>query len=57
MNRKINIDLDLTEEQYTKLCIVARSLKKEPEEVLNNVVCGYLAIVEIDPTDDEKITQ
>ena len=57
MNKTINVDLHLTEEQYNKLFLVADALKKEPEEVINNVVYGYLAIVEPYATDDEEITQ
>lgn len=40
------LDLYLSEYQYEKLCIIAKSLNKEPEEVANNAVYGYLAITD-----------
>lgn len=44
---KLNVYLD--KYQYHKLCAVAASLQKSPEEVAQNVLIGYLAIVEPDP--------
>lgn len=44
---KLNVYLD--EYQYHKLCAVAASLHKRPEEVAQNALIGYLAIVEPDP--------
>ena len=44
----------LDEYQYSKLCSVAASLHKSPEEVANNVIIGYLAIVETAPEGDES---
>lgn len=42
----IKLDVYLNEYQYRKLCAVASSLHKSPEEVANNVMTGYLSIVE-----------
>ena len=53
MNKIIKLDLYLNEEQYHKLCLVAYSLNKEPEEVANNAVYGYLAIVDPYAVDEE----
>ena len=39
------LNLYLNDEQYQKLCLVAESENKSPEEVANNAVYGYLAIV------------
>lgn len=43
---KTKLDIYLDEYQYKKLCAVAASLHKSPEEVANNAVTGYLSIVE-----------
>ena len=43
--RNNQLNLYLSEEQYHKLCLVAESENKSPEEVANNAVYGYLAIV------------
>lgn len=40
------LDLYLNEYQYEKLCLVAESLNKTPEEVANESVYSYLAIVD-----------
>ena len=49
---KLNVYLD--EYQYHKLCAVAASLHKSPEEVAQNVLIGYLAIVEPVPEDETE---
>lgn len=46
---KTKLDIYLDEYQYKKLCAVAASLHKSPEEVAQNALIGYLAIVEPDP--------
>lgn len=38
------LNLYLSESQYQKLCLLANSLGREPEEVANDAVYGYLAI-------------
>lgn len=40
------LNLYLSETQYQKLCLVAESHNKTPEEVANNAVYGYLSIVD-----------
>lgn len=40
------LNLYLSEQQYQKLSLLAESLNKEPEEVANNAVYGYLAIAD-----------
>lgn len=51
---KIKLDIYLDEYQYHKLCAVAASLHKTPEEVAQNVLIGYLAIVEPIPEDEQR---
>lgn len=48
------LDLYLNEFQYQKLCLVAESLNKSPEQVANEAVYSYLAIVDPYATDDEE---
>lgn len=48
------LDLYLNEFQYEKLCLVADSLNKSPEEVANEAVYSYLAIVDPYAEDDEE---
>lgn len=38
------LNLYLSESQYQKLCLLANTLGREPEEVANDAVYGYLAI-------------
>ena len=40
------LNLYLNDEQYRKLCLVADARDISPEEVANNAVYGYLAIVD-----------
>ena len=47
------LNLYLSEYQYSKLCLVAESLNKSPEEVANEAVYSYLAIVDPFATDEE----
>ena len=49
----INLNLYLNEEKYHKLCIVVESRDLSPEEVANNAVYGYLAIVDPFAEDQE----
>lgn len=52
------LNLYLSEAQYRKLCLLANSLGREPEEVANDAVYGYLAIT--DPfaaNDDQEPTE
>ena len=53
MSKITKLNLYLSEYQYEKLCLVASSLNKTPEEVANNAVYGYLAIVDPFATDEE----
>lgn len=46
MRKITKLNVYLNEYQYDKLCAVAASLGKDPEEVAQNVMIGYLAIVE-----------
>ncbi len=46
------LNLYLSEYQYEKLSLVAESLDKTPEEVANEAVYSYLAIVEPSATDE-----
>ena len=46
------LNLYLTDLQYQKLCLLAHSLNKDPEEVANNAVYSYLAIA--DPFADNE---
>ena len=46
------LNLYLSELQYQKLCLLADSLNKDPEEVANNAVYSYLAIA--DPFTDNE---
>lgn len=48
--------LKTNEYQYHKLCAVAASLHKSPEEVAQNVLIGYLAIVE-PAAEDEPVDE
>ncbi len=54
MNKIIKLDLYLNEDQYNKLCLVANALNKEPEEVANNAVYGYLSIVDPYAVDEDE---
>lgn len=51
---KTKLDIYLDEYQYHKLCAVADSLHKRPEEVAQNVLIGYLAIVELAAEDEPE---
>ena len=48
------MNLYLSEQQYKKLCLLARSLNKEPEEVANDAVYGYLAIANPFAADNDQ---
>ena len=50
------LNLYLNDEQYQKLCLVAESENKSPEEVANNAVYGYLAIVDPSAKDYDDMT-
>ena len=50
------LNLYLNDEQYQKLCLVAESENKSPEEVANNAVYGYLAIVDPFAIDYDDMT-
>ena len=50
------LNLYLNEEQYRKLCLIAESENKSPEEVANNAVYGYLAIVDPFAIDYDDMT-
>lgn len=50
------LNLYLNEEQYHKLCLVAETTNKSPEEVANNAVYGYLAIVDPFAIDYDDMT-
>ena len=56
MNDKIKLSVYLDNYQYRKLCSVASSLHKSPEQVANNVVTGYLSMVDPVPPDVELET-
>ena len=47
------LNLYLNEEQYRKLCLVAESENKSPEEIANNAVYSYLSIVNPFAADDD----
>lgn len=53
MREITRLNLYLSEEQYHKLCLVAESLNKTPEEVANEAVYGYLAIVDPYAVDED----
>ena len=40
------LNLYLSEIQYQKLCLIANTLGRDPEEVANDAVYGYLAIAD-----------
>ena len=40
------LNLYLNDKQYQKLCLVAEMTNKSPEEVANNAIYSYLAIVD-----------
>ena len=48
------LNLYLSELQYQKLCLLAKSLNKEPEEVANDAVYGYLATADPFADDDDR---
>lgn len=52
MRKITKLNVYLNEYQYDKLCAVAASLGKDPEEVANDAVYSYLAIV--DPADEDE---
>lgn len=52
MRKITKLNVYLNEYQYDKLCAVAASLGKEPEEVANDAVYSYLAIV--DPAAEDE---
>lgn len=52
MGKITKLNLYLSEYQYEKLCAVAASLGKDPEEVANDAVYSYLAIV--DPAAEDE---
>lgn len=54
MNEITRLGLYLNELQYAKLCEVAAISGKTPEEVANNVIYGYLAIVDPYAEDEEE---
>ena len=52
MRKITKLNVYLNEYQYDKLCAVAASLGKDPEEVANDAVYNYLAIV--DPAAEDE---
>ena len=53
MQELVKLDIYLDKYQHKKLCSVAASLHKKPEEVANNIVTGYLSMVDPVPPDVE----
>ena len=53
MREITKLNVYLNEEQYAKLCLVAASLNKDPEQVANEAVYAYLAIVDPYATDED----
>ena len=53
MQKITKLNVYLNEYQYAKLCAVAASLGKDPEEVANDAVYSYLAIVDPYAVDEE----
>ena len=53
MRKITKLNVYLNEYQYDKLCAVAASLGKDPEEVANDAVYSYLAIVDPYAVDEE----
>ena len=56
MTNITKLNLYLNEKQYNKLCLVAESEDKSPEEVANNAVYSYLAIVDPFAIDYDDMT-
>lgn len=57
MSRKITkLNLYVNEEQYKKLCILAEQKGVEPEQIANEAVYGYLAIVDPFAIDYDDMT-
>lgn len=54
MQKITKLNLYLSEYQYPKLCLVADSLGKTPEEVANESVYSYLSIVDPFAEDEEE---
>lgn len=48
------LSLYVNEEQYRKLCILADAKNVEPEEIANEALYSYLAIVDPYAVDDEE---
>ena len=48
------LNLYLSESQYQKLCLLADTLGRDPEEVANDAVYGYLAITDPFADDDDR---
>lgn len=48
------LNLYLSETQYQKLCMLANALGREPEEVANDAVYGYLAITSPFEVNDDR---
>lgn len=46
MSNITKLNLYLSKSQYQKLCLLADTLGRDPEEVANNAVYGYLAIAD-----------
>lgn len=57
MSREITkLNLYVNEEQYKKLCILAEQKGVEPEQIANEAVYGYLAIVDPFAIDYDDMT-
>ncbi len=50
------LNLYLNEYQFKKLCLVADTQNKSPEEVANDAIYGYLAIVDPFSIDYDDMT-
>ena len=48
------LNLYLSESQYQKLCLLANTLGRDPEEVANDAVYGYLAITDPFVANDDQ---
>ena len=56
MQERVKLDIYLDAYQYKKLCAVAAQLHKSPEEVANNVVTGYISMLDPVPPDAKPET-
>ena len=54
MSNITKLNLYLSESQYKKLCLLANTLGREPEEVANDAVYGYLAITNPFEVNDDR---